>query len=79
MYKTIKMRYETIPFSCISLLNSARQINPKIKNKTIKACWEFNASKNKDIYNMPDIALTTSSFIYKSSNKSKYKFFELLP
>ena len=63
----------------MSLLNSASAINPKTKNKAIKACSESKESKNKEINKIPDDVLTTSSFIYKSSNKSKYKFFELLP
>ena len=29
---------ETMPFNPMSLLNSARDINPKIKNKAINAC-----------------------------------------
>ena len=71
-----------MPVCFISLLNSVILIRPKTKKSTINACCDCKANTNKETYNNPENALTTNSFtwwIYKSSNSSKYKFFELLP
>ena len=70
---------EITPFNLMSLLNSASEIRPKTKNKPINACSEYKASINRDTYKIPENALTSNSFIYKSSNSSEYRFFELLP
>ena len=79
---TVKMMYEAMFFWWISLLNSAKQINPNEKNSAIHAYLNWSEPIKIVANNIPDKALVISSFnvyYYKFSSSSKYRFFVLLP
>ena len=79
--KNIKIKYDKGFFCSISVLNSLRQINPKIRTNARKESLFCAAKINTLANNIPEIDLFINSVKtnYKSSNNIKYKFLELLP